>query len=88
VAVQRGVGIIFLVVVAGLIVGSLLGDLLGSLLPHGTVRDVISKGPTVGLTPPATVDLHYLAVTFGLRLKINLIGILGIVIAAVTLRKL
>ena len=85
---QRGVLLILLVVLAGLVVGSLLGELFGSLLPAGPVQDLLTRGPTIGLTPPATLDLSFLAITFGLSLKVNLVGVVGIVIAAVTLRKL
>jgi hypothetical protein len=85
---QRRIGLILLVVVAGLVVGSLLGELLGSLLPAGRVQDLITRGPTIGLTPPATLDLRFLTFTFGLSLKVNLVGVIGIVIAALTLRRL
>ncbi|PYN57659.1 MAG: DUF4321 domain-containing protein [Candidatus Rokuibacteriota bacterium] len=85
---QRGVMLILLVVLAGLVVGSLLGELVGSLLPAGRIHDLLTRGPTIGLTPPATLDLRFLAITFGLGLKVNLVGVVGIVIAAVTLRKL
>ncbi|TMQ15496.1 MAG: DUF4321 domain-containing protein [Candidatus Rokuibacteriota bacterium] len=84
----RGVGLVVLVIVAGLVVGSLLGELLGSLLPTGHAQDLIAKGPTIGLTPPVNLDLRFLALTFGLSLKVNLVGVVGIVIAALTLRKL
>ena len=87
-AAQRGVGLVLLVVVAGLVVGSLLGELLGGLLPSGWAQDLIAKGPTIGLNPPATLDLRFLALTFGLSLKVNLVGVIGIVIAALTLRRL
>ena len=76
-----------LVIVAGLVVGSLLGEVLGGLLPAGLAQDLIAKGPTIGLTEPASLDLRFLALTFGLSLKVNLVGIVGIVIAALTLRK-
>jgi hypothetical protein len=88
VAGQRGVGVLLLVVVAGLVVGSLLGELLGSLLPSGWVQDLFTRGPSIGLTTPATLDLRFLALTFGLVFKVNLVGVLGIVIAALTLRRL
>ena len=87
-AAGRGVGLVVLVIIAGLVVGSLLGELLGTLVPSGLAHDLISKGPIIGLTPPASLDLRFLALTFGLSLKVNLVGIVGIVIAAVTLRKL
>ena len=84
----RTLGLILLVVVSGLVVGSLLGELLGDLFPAGRVHDIIIRGPTIGLTPPATLDLRFLAITFGLSLKVNLVGVIGIVIAAFTLRRL
>lgn len=87
-AAQRGVGLMLLVIVAGLVVGSLLGELLGGLLPDGLAQDIIARGPTIGLTPPATLDLRFLAITFGVALKVNLVGVVGIVIAALALRRL
>jgi len=88
VAARRSVGLILLVVVAGLVVGSLLGELLGGLLPSGWIQDLLTRGPTIGLNPPVTVDLRFLALTFGVSLKVNLVGVAGIVIAALTLRHL
>lgn len=85
---QRGVGLILLVVIAGLVVGSLLGELLGGLLSAGWFQDLLTRGPTIGLKNPATLDLRFLAVTFGLTFKVNLVGVLGIVIAAISLRHL
>jgi hypothetical protein len=87
-AARRGIGVVLLVVVAGLVVGSLLGELLGSLLPAGLAHDLIARGPTIGLQPPATLDLRFLALTFGLVVKVNLVGVLGIVLAAFALRRL
>jgi hypothetical protein len=87
VASQRGIGVILLVVIAGLVVGSLLGELLGDV-SSGWIRDLVTKGPSIGLTSPATLDLRFLALTFGLVFKVNVVGVLGIVIAAVALRRL
>ncbi|HEX3179253.1 MAG TPA: DUF4321 domain-containing protein [Methylomirabilota bacterium] len=86
-ASQRGIGVILLVVIAGLVVGSLLGELLGDV-SSGWIRDLVTKGPSIGLTSPATLDLRFLALTFGLVFKVNVVGVLGIVIAAVALRRL
>lgn len=87
-AAQRGIGLILLVFVAGLVVGSLLGELLASILPAWLGEDLIAKGPTIGLNPPSTLDLRFLALTFGFTIKVNLVGIVGIIIAALTLRRL
>jgi hypothetical protein len=85
---SRGFGLLLMIVLAGLVIGSLLGELAGSLLPSGVIRDVLTRGPQIGLTPPATLDLRFAAVTFGMMLKVNVVGVLGIVIAAVALRRL
>ena len=77
-----------LIVVAGLVVGSLLGELLGGLLPAGNVRELLTRGPMIGLMPPATVDLKFLAMTFGLSLKINLVAVAGVVLATIAVRRL
>jgi uncharacterized protein DUF4321 len=82
------VGLVLLVIIAGLVIGSLLGDLVGGVLPAGRIQEVFTRGPSIGLTPAATLDLHFLAVTFGLVFKVNLVGVLGIVIAALALRRL
>jgi len=87
-AAQRGIGLIILVVLAGLVVGSLLGELLGGLLPAGSARELLTRGPMIGLMPPATVDLRFLAMTFGLSVKINLVAVAGVVVATIALRRL
>jgi hypothetical protein len=85
---QRGIGLVLLVVVAGLAIGSLLGELIGSALPTGWAHDLFTRGPTIGLASPATIDVRFLWLTFGVGLKVNLVGVLGIVIAAFALRRL
>lgn len=87
-AARRGVGLVVLIVLAGLVIGSLLGELAAGFLPSGWAHDLFTRGPTIGLTNPATVDLRFLSVTFGLIFKVNLVGVIGIVIAALALRRL
>lgn len=84
---SRGVGVIIVVLVAGLVVGSLLGELLGSVT-SGSLREFLLKGPSIGLTSPATLDLRFLALTFGLVFKVNVVGVLGIVVAVLALRRI
>ena len=85
---QRSFGPILLILVSGLVIGSLLGELVGSFLPAGVVQEVLTRGPQIGVTPPATLDLRFAALTFGVMLKVNVVGILGVVLAALALRRL
>lgn len=85
---QRRVGFIILVLLVGAVIGSFLGELAGSFLPQGWLQILLTRGPTVGLTSPATLDLHFLSVSLGLTLKVNLVALLGLILAAIILRKL
>jgi hypothetical protein len=87
VAAHRGLGLLLIAVVAGLVVGSLLGELLGQLIGPAWLRDVLTRGPSVGLTPPATVDLRLLSVTFGVVFKVNVVGVVGILVALLAVRR-
>jgi hypothetical protein len=85
---HRGVGLLVLVIIVGLVVGSLLGELLGALLSRGWAQDLLTRGPTIGLTTPATLDLRFLSLTLGFGLNVNLVGLVGVILAAVALRRL
>ena len=85
---QRRVGLIVLVLLFGGVIGSFLGELAGSLLSPGWLQNLLTKGPTVGLTSPATLDLRFLSISLGLTLKVNLVAVLGLILAAFALRKL
>jgi len=87
VAAHRGLGLLLVAVVVGLVVGSLLGELLGELTGPGRLRDVLTHGPTIGLTPPSTLDLRLLSVTFGIVFKVNVVGVVGIIVALVLVRR-
>lgn len=86
-AAHRGLGLLLVAVVVGLVVGSLLGELLGELTGPGRLRDVLTHGPTIGLTPPSTLDLRLLSVTFGIVFKVNVVGVVGIIVALVLVRR-
>ena len=86
-AVHRGLGLLLLAVVVGLVVGSLLGELLGEFAGPGRLRDLLTHGPTIGLTPPSTLDLKLLSVTFGIVFKVNAVGVLGIIVALILGRR-
>jgi len=87
VAVHRGLGLLVVAVVVGLVVGSLVGELLGQFVGDGRLKDLLTRGPMLGLTPPATLDLRLLSVTFGIVFKVNAVGVLGIIIALIAVRR-
>ena len=85
---RRGVGIVLLVVLLGMVFGGFIGELVGAAFPGGWIQMLLTKGPQVGLTSPATVDLKFLTFTLGLAIKVNLAALLGVIAAAVIVRKM
>lgn len=86
-ASARGFGVVLLAVLVGLILGSLAGELIARYVSSPWVKDLLTRGPTVGITPPTTLDVRLLSVTFGIVVKINVVGVLGILVALVAIRR-
>ncbi len=82
---RKGLGYILVVVLLGAIIGSVLGEVFGLILPAGVVRDFFLKSATFSVGP-AALNLIIISITLGFSLKINVIGILGIAIAAYLLK--
>jgi hypothetical protein len=64
-----------------LIIGSLFGELLGLILPEGVVHAFFLTKTEIGLGP-VTLNLAVATFTIGFTLKINVIGVLGMLFAA------
>ena len=86
-AVHRGLGLFLLAVVVGLVFGSLLGELLGQFVGPAWLKELLTRGPMLGLAPPATLDLRLLSVTFGILFKVNVVGVVGILVALIIVRR-
>lgn len=73
--------VLLMLLLIGAIFGSLIGTALSGILP------VLSYGKEIGVDP-FLVDLSVIQLTFGLKLSINLSGIIGLFLAFVIYRKL
>ena len=73
------------ILVFGLLLGGLLGELVSSLLPEGVVKDffVTTVGGRLG---PSTLDLIVLSLTAGVAIKLNVMRLIGFLIAAYLFR--
>ena len=85
---HRSLGLLVLAIVVGLVFGSLVGELLAQFVSSPWLKDVLTRGPMLGLTPPATLDLRLLAVTLGIVFKVNVVGVIGIVVALIIVRRI
>lgn len=82
---RKSLGFIIFIIVLGALVGSALGEVLGLILPTGVVKDFFLKSATASIGP-GTLDIILLTFTIGFSLKLNITGVIGIVIAAYALR--
>ena len=82
---RRSLGFVALVLLLGAVSGTLLGELLGLLLPEGVVKDFFLKSGVLDFCP-ATLNAVVFGLTLGLKLKINVVGLIGICFAIYLLR--
>lgn len=76
-----------LVLIIFILCGLVIGGLLGELAQGVTWLNWLSYGQSFGLSNPVTLDLGVVQLTLGLMFKINISGIIGIIIAVFLYRK-
>ena len=69
------------VLVLGGLLGSALAGLARALLGQGPLMGGLTRTWTIGLRPPATLDLKVMSFTFGATLEVGLLTALGAVLA-------
>jgi hypothetical protein len=82
---RKSLGFIIFIIILGALIGSVLGEVLGLILPSGVVKDFFLKSATASLGP-GTIDIILMTFTLGFSFKINITGVIGILIAAYALR--
>lgn len=66
--------------ISGSFIGGLLGDNINAL-------KFLKNTYTIGMASPMVIDLKVLAVTFGMNFNINIMSILGVILAIILYRK-
>lgn len=80
---SKRAGILFVMILVGLILGGFLGDFFSGYKYIG----IISKGKDFGFNSPLNLNLGILTLMFNFKLKINLAGIIGMTIAIFAYKK-
>jgi hypothetical protein len=80
---KRNSYFIFFILI-GAISGSLIGELLGNNIG---ALNFLKSTYTIGMHNPMLIDLKVLSVTFGINFNINIMSIVGIVLAIILYRK-
>ena len=82
---RKSVGFIIFVIVLGALIGAALGEVLAFVMPAGVVKDFFLKAITASIGP-GTLDLIIFKFTIGFAIKLNITGVIGILISAYMLR--
>ena len=82
---KKSIGWILVIILLGALIGTTLGEVLALILPQGVVKDFFLRSAEFGVGP-ATLNLVILTFTLGFSIKLNVISVIGIGIAAYLLR--
>ncbi len=77
----RNTWLLLILLLVGLVIGGVIGDMFKGILP------VLGYSKTIGVDT-FTVDLSVIKLTLGLKMNINLAGIIGLFISIFTFSKL
>ena len=73
---------LLLLVLAGIVLGGFIGELTSNV----SFLSWLGYGQSFGLSDPLVLNLGILVLTFGLKIKITIAGIIGILIAILIYR--
>ena len=82
---KKSTAFIIFIIILGALIGTALGEVIGILVPNGVVQDFFLKSASASVGP-ATLDIILFTITLGFSFKINVTGIIGVLIAAYALR--
>jgi hypothetical protein len=82
---KNSVGFVLIVIIAGALVGSAMGEIVAYILPSGVVEQFFLKAVTASFEP-GTLNIVILTITLGFSIKVNIMSVIGILIAAYVLR--
>jgi len=81
---KSAVFVVFIIII-GALIGTAIGEVIGILVPQGVVQDFFLKSASASLGP-GTLDIILFTITLGFSFKLNIMGVIGILIAAYALR--
>lgn len=82
---KKSTALIIFIIIVGALIGTAIGEVIGILVPQGVVQDFFLKSASASIGP-GTLDIILLTITLGFSFKLNVMGVIGILIAAYALR--
>ena len=82
---KKSTAFIVFIIILGALIGTALGEVIGILIPAGVVQDFFLKSASASIGP-ATLNTILFTITMGFSFKLNITGVIGVLIAAYALR--
>lgn len=73
-----------LILISGFVIGGLLGDTLGNI----PMLSWLNYGKQIGLNPPLSLDLSFFTLQLGMTIKLNIAGIIGMLLSIIVYKKI
>ncbi len=74
---------LLVIVLLAAMLGTAVGDILGKAFPDGAVGRIASAGVQIGTSSPWDLDLRVAQVSFGVLIRLTLLGGVGACVALV-----
>ncbi|HKN46752.1 MAG TPA: DUF4321 domain-containing protein [Candidatus Polarisedimenticolia bacterium] len=74
---------LLVIVLLAAMLGTAVGDILGKAFPDGAIGRIASAAVRIGTSDPWDLDLRVAQVTFGLMIRLTLLGGVGACVALV-----
>lgn len=81
---EKSISFLWFVIFLGAVFGSLIGDILGSSLG---VLSFLKNSYAVGMSTPVVLNLKIMVLTLGVNFNINIMTIIGIIMAIILYRR-
>lgn len=81
---ENRTGLLIFIIFIGAISGKFIGDILSSNIKF---LSFLKTSYSIGTSAPFIIDLKVLTVTFGLNFNINIMSMLGVILAIILFRK-
>lgn len=72
----------------GLVLGTILGEIGARVVATGSLHDFFATSVDLGVPGPVELDLRAVRLALGFAVKVNILGVLGIVGAALAYYRL
>ncbi|WPC42880.1 DUF4321 domain-containing protein [Clostridium sp. JS66] len=81
---EKGIGFLWFIIFLGAVCGSLIGDILGNNL---SFLSFLKNSYAIGTSTPISLNLKVMIVTLGLNFNINVMTIIGIIMAIILYKR-